>query len=104
MAGDLGRGRLGNLGCRGSVCSCVDGVWVKSTDTDSTVFGGTDWLGHAVQFAINLGELTAAENAPLRLDEERTEHRSAGSSSSRQAGGRKSSPDLRWVVRHVYLD
>ena len=30
--------------------------------------------------------------------------RDAGSSSSRQTGGRKSPPDLRWVVRHVYLD
>lgn len=83
---------------------CVDGVWVKSADTDSTVFGATDWLSQAVQFAINLGELTAAENAPLRVDEERTEHRSAGSSSSLKTGGRKSPPDLRWLVRHVYLD
>ena len=98
-ADDLGISDVEEVSAR-----CVDGVWVKSTDTDSTVFGGTDWLSQAVQFAINLGELTAAENAPLRVDEERTEHRSAGSSSSRQTGGRKSPPDLRWVVRHVYLD
>lgn len=71
---------------------CVDGVWVKSTDTDSTVFGGTDWLSQAVQFAINLGELTAAENAPLRVDEERTEHQCPGTSSSRQTGGRSRLP------------
>lgn len=55
-------------------------------------------------FAINLGELAAAANVPLHVDEERTEHRSAGDSSSRHIAGRKSSPALRWVVRHVYLD
>jgi hypothetical protein len=98
-ADDLGISDVEEVSAR-----CVDGAWVSSADTDSTVFGGTDWLSQAVQFVINLGELTAAENTPLRVDEERTEHRSAGSSSSRQTGGRKSPPALRWVVRHVYLD
>lgn len=83
---------------------CDNGVWVKSIDPDANVFSGTDWLSQAVQFSINLGELTAAENAPLRIDEERTEHRTPGSLLRPQAGQRKSPPDLRWVVKHVYLD
>jgi len=84
--------------------SCVNGVWVKSADSDSKVFAGTDWLSQAVQFAINLGELTAAENAPLRIREERTELPVVDGASSQQTGGRKSPPNLRWVVRHIYLD
>lgn len=83
---------------------CEAGQWVSSPAQDRTVSDGTDWLSHAVQFAINFGELSAAEKAPLRVESEKIELRGTGEGASSRGKNRKSPLDLRWVTRHVYLD
>lgn len=93
---------LGTSDVEENVGRLQDGRWVLSKDTSQSVFHSPDWLGQAVQFAINLGELLAAEGAPVRVEEEQRRH--SPSQSPPRGGKPNSDRDLRWVVRHIYLD